>query len=209
MSQFFLEILFSPQTQLQELLMTGTNLLEWGGSTIILKTLSSILLQNFQFQIICHKCNCHHWPNARFAFTTELRDTGHYGFELPANQIIPSGEVCNCKTILYPICCNIVIGNPNPTLLQEMWAGFEVVIDRVQQTIAEEKTKKNLWRAFAKKNTFLFDKIVVFVSKHILHQSIKTGLNMKLIVELGLINTAFKKIFFSWVCHWFEACWCI
>jgi len=28
----------------------------------------------------------------RYAFTTELRDTGNYGFELPANQIIPSGE---------------------------------------------------------------------------------------------------------------------
>merc|ERR1711970_150229 len=54
----------------------------------------------------------------RFAFTTELRDTGHYGFELPKSQIIPSGE--------------------------EMWAGFEVVIDRVQQTIAEEKAEKNL-----------------------------------------------------------------
>merc|ERR1712203_884364 len=39
-------------------------------------------------------------------------------FELPKEQIIPSGE--------------------------EMWAGFEVVIDRVQQTIAEEKAKKNL-----------------------------------------------------------------
>merc|ERR1712226_1488989 len=54
----------------------------------------------------------------RFAFTTELRDTGHFGFELPKDQIIPSGE--------------------------EMWAGFEVVIDRVQQTIAEEKAKNNL-----------------------------------------------------------------
>merc|ERR1712130_579419 len=54
----------------------------------------------------------------RYAFTTELRDTGHYGFELPKEQIIPSGE--------------------------EMWAGFEVVIDRVQQAIAEEKAKKNL-----------------------------------------------------------------
>jgi len=43
----------------------------------------------------------------RYAFTTELRDTGHYGFVLPPNQIIPSGE--------------------------EIWAGFEVVIDRVQQ----------------------------------------------------------------------------
>ena len=28
----------------------------------------------------------------RYAFTTELRDTGYYGFELPPNQIIPSGE---------------------------------------------------------------------------------------------------------------------
>lgn len=43
----------------------------------------------------------------RYAFTTELRDTGNWGFELPKGQIIPSGE--------------------------EMWAGFEVVIDRVQQ----------------------------------------------------------------------------
>ena len=43
----------------------------------------------------------------RYAFTTELRDTGHYGFELPKEQIIESGE--------------------------EIWAAFEVVIDRVQQ----------------------------------------------------------------------------
>merc|ERR1712080_810319 len=43
----------------------------------------------------------------RYVFTTELRDTGHYGFVLPPEQIIPSGE--------------------------EMWAGFEVVIDRIQQ----------------------------------------------------------------------------
>jgi len=42
---------------------------------------------------------------ARFVFTTELRDTGHYGFVLPADQIIPSGE--------------------------EMWAGFEVVINTI------------------------------------------------------------------------------
>jgi len=28
----------------------------------------------------------------RYAFTTELRDTGYYGFELPASQIIESGE---------------------------------------------------------------------------------------------------------------------
>merc|ERR1712033_45466 len=41
----------------------------------------------------------------RFAFTTELRDTGRHGFVLPKEQIIPSGE--------------------------EMWAGFEVVINRI------------------------------------------------------------------------------
>ena len=41
----------------------------------------------------------------RFAFTTELRDTGLYGFVLPPEQIIPSGE--------------------------EMWAGFEVVIKKI------------------------------------------------------------------------------
>merc|ERR1711963_1323479 len=41
----------------------------------------------------------------RFAFTTELRDTGLHGFILPKEQIIPSGE--------------------------EMWAGFEVVINRI------------------------------------------------------------------------------
>ena len=28
----------------------------------------------------------------RYAFTTECRDTGYYGFLLPADQIIPSGE---------------------------------------------------------------------------------------------------------------------
>merc|ERR1712002_1206360 len=41
----------------------------------------------------------------RFSFTTELRDTGLHGFVLPKDQIIPSGE--------------------------EMWAGFEVVINRI------------------------------------------------------------------------------
>jgi len=41
----------------------------------------------------------------RFSFTTELRDTGKHGFVLPKEQIIPSGE--------------------------EMWAGFEVVINRI------------------------------------------------------------------------------
>ena len=29
---------------------------------------------------------------ARFVYTTELRDTGHYGFRLPPEQIKPSGE---------------------------------------------------------------------------------------------------------------------
>jgi len=42
---------------------------------------------------------------SRFSFTTELRDTGLHGFVLPKAQIIPSGE--------------------------EMWAGFEVVINRL------------------------------------------------------------------------------
>merc|ERR1712055_818748 len=43
----------------------------------------------------------------RYSFTTELRATGRYGFELPKEQIKPSGA--------------------------EMWAAFKVVIDRVQQ----------------------------------------------------------------------------
>jgi len=42
---------------------------------------------------------------ARFTFLTELRDTGTHGFILPKEQIIPSGE--------------------------EMWAGFEVVINHI------------------------------------------------------------------------------
>ena len=42
---------------------------------------------------------------SRFAFTTELRDTGRYGFILPPDQIIPSGE--------------------------EMWAAMEVVIAKI------------------------------------------------------------------------------
>merc|ERR1712066_801613 len=46
----------------------------------------------------------------RFAFTTELRDTGSHGFILPKDQIIPSGE--------------------------EMWAGFEVVINRILEAEA-------------------------------------------------------------------------
>jgi carboxypeptidase A4 len=29
---------------------------------------------------------------ARFAYTIELRDTGRYGFILPEDQILPSGE---------------------------------------------------------------------------------------------------------------------
>ena len=28
----------------------------------------------------------------RYSFTTELRDTGYHGFELPPQQIIPQGE---------------------------------------------------------------------------------------------------------------------
>jgi len=43
----------------------------------------------------------------RYSFTTELRDTGYYGFDLPPEQIIPSGE--------------------------EMWAAFKVVIARIQE----------------------------------------------------------------------------
>jgi len=42
---------------------------------------------------------------SRFSFTTELRDTGRHGFVLPKDQIVPSGE--------------------------EMWAGFEVVINKL------------------------------------------------------------------------------
>merc|ERR1712029_203776 len=42
---------------------------------------------------------------SRFAFTVELRDTGNYGFLLPPEQIIPSGE--------------------------EMWAAMEVVIQKL------------------------------------------------------------------------------
>merc|ERR1712013_860671 len=41
----------------------------------------------------------------RYVFTTEPRDTGYYGFVLPPEQIIPSGE--------------------------EMWAGFETVVNKV------------------------------------------------------------------------------
>jgi len=48
----------------------------------------------------------------RYSFTTELRDTGRYGFVLPADQIIPSGE--------------------------EMWAGFEVVIKKIIQDSLDE-----------------------------------------------------------------------
>ena len=49
----------------------------------------------------------------RFSFTTELRDTGRHGFILPKEEIIPSGE--------------------------EMWAAFEVVIQRMIQ-LSEETT---------------------------------------------------------------------
>lgn len=42
----------------------------------------------------------------RFTYTTELRDKGRYGFELPEDQIIPSGE--------------------------EMWAAYEVALNKVR-----------------------------------------------------------------------------
>ena len=29
---------------------------------------------------------------AKYSYTLEMRDTGRYGFELPANQIQPTGE---------------------------------------------------------------------------------------------------------------------
>ena len=88
-----------------------------------------------------------------------------------------------------------------------MWAGFEVVIDRVQQTIAEEKAKKNLWRAFAKKNTFLFDKIVVFVSKQIL----QITSNIKNRVEYEAWSIWIDPIYFLVVQagQWFEAFWLV
>jgi len=47
----------------------------------------------------------------RFVFTTELRDTGRYGFVLPKDQIIPSGE--------------------------EMWAGFSTVVNKVLEVSTE------------------------------------------------------------------------
>jgi len=49
---------------------------------------------------------------SRFAFTSELRDTGRHGFILPAKEIIPSGE--------------------------EMWAAFEVVINRIIEVSEKE-----------------------------------------------------------------------
>jgi len=48
----------------------------------------------------------------RFSFTTELRDTGRHGFLLPKDQIIPSGE--------------------------EMWAGFQVVANKLIEVSREE-----------------------------------------------------------------------
>jgi murein tripeptide amidase MpaA len=49
---------------------------------------------------------------ARLAFTTELRDTGFWGFELPPEQIIPSGE--------------------------EIWAGMEVVFRHIMAISKKE-----------------------------------------------------------------------
>lgn len=37
--------------------------------------------------------------DTRITYTYELRDTGRYGFVLPANQIIPSGEE-NMKALI-------------------------------------------------------------------------------------------------------------
>jgi murein tripeptide amidase MpaA len=34
----------------------------------------------------------HDVVGSQYTFTAELRDTGNYGFVLPANQILPSGE---------------------------------------------------------------------------------------------------------------------
>merc|ERR1711915_70778 len=50
---------------------------------------------------------------SRFVFTTELRDTGRYGFLLPPDQIIPSGE--------------------------EMWAGFETVVNKILEVSSKEE----------------------------------------------------------------------
>jgi len=39
---------------------------------------------------------------SRFSYTTELRDTGRYGFVLPANQIKPSGEeLWAAQTVMF------------------------------------------------------------------------------------------------------------
>ena len=48
----------------------------------------------------------------RYCFTTELRDTGRYGFELPKEQIIESGE--------------------------EFFAGIKVVLEKLVADAAKE-----------------------------------------------------------------------
>jgi len=46
--------------------------------------------------------------NIKLTYTIELRDTGTYGFQLPANQIIPNGQEIWAAMKYY---CNYVINN--------------------------------------------------------------------------------------------------
>merc|ERR1711935_13281 len=66
----------------------------------------------------------------RYAFTTELRDTGHYGFELPKAQIIPSGE--------------------------EMWAGFLSSLTGFSRRLLRKRQRRTCEEFVT--NTFPFDK---------------------------------------------------
>ena len=67
--------------------MTGTSQLVVGWFSFF-----NYILNNIVGQIVINIVT-KSWATSRYAFTTELRDTGHYGFELPKEQIIPSGEV--------------------------------------------------------------------------------------------------------------------
>ncbi|KAJ3214035.1 Carboxypeptidase A4 [Dinochytrium kinnereticum] len=55
--------------------------------------------------------------NVTYTYTVELRDTGTYGFQLPANQIIPSGQETQAGVVaLWEYVAAAVYGSPTTTI---------------------------------------------------------------------------------------------
>ena len=67
----------------------------------------------------------------RYSFTTELRDTGFWGFELPPSKMIYL-EILDFQTIIVFSTDQIIPSG------EEMWAGMSVVFDKIIADAAKQ-----------------------------------------------------------------------